>query len=45
MQNSRENLQSTIEELETAIADGRMRNSLSLLALGRVFDLRGIDLS
>ena len=35
----------SLEELETAIADGRMRNSLSLLALGRVFDLRGIDLS
>ena len=31
------------DELEAAIADGRMRNALSLLALGRVFDLRAFD--
>jgi ADP-ribose pyrophosphatase len=34
----------SIEELFGEIREGRMRNSLTLLALSRVFDMRGEDL-
>jgi ADP-ribose diphosphatase len=33
----------SLEEVRAAIAKGRMRNSLSLLALSRVFDLRTME--
>ena len=33
----------SLDEVRREIAEGRMRNALSLLALSRVFDLRGIE--